>query len=63
MDPQVCFDEMVRHLAAKEWIEAGVCARDLREWILKGGVAPKVNSKLEWDVLLRFVIKGCGVVR
>lgn len=37
MDPMQCFNELVSAFLAREWEEARTHARDLDEWLSKGG--------------------------
>lgn len=40
MDPAATYDRLAEHLNAKEWDEATEAARNLWNWLARGGFAP-----------------------
>lgn len=56
MDPTTTYDLMTQYMSEGDWLAAEECARDLRNWLFRGGFAPKhVSLERVYD-LIRFVI-------
>lgn len=41
MDPNACYDSMLQNIAEKNWAEATENARNLYNWLVRGGFVPQ----------------------
>ena len=58
MDPDECLAMILENIAFKQWGDAAENAANLREWMMKGGVAPGGGTIRKTSIyhLLRWLI-------